>query len=383
MQAATRTLLPDQGSIELVYDTNMKGWFERSFSNVLAFAPGVSGFGVSGAAAREVAAGNTLDTAPSFTVSYVGTPTAASIDIAGFDGSGNPDPCKVNSGDYPITLSAPFTSATGPAFDKGSTVGATRTFTVTATVGGGSSTDSATITYYNSRYAGSIAQNTALNGVQVTSLSSAISNDNLGTFLTVTASSGNYVWYCYRAALGPLPSDSNGYPCISINGERAAFNRIGSGNNSVTNASGFTENFEEYCSALPGLGFCICTAAGTVAPNRVYLLKSTATTAAALTDAEINAATASNLQNSIAYNPSSRPNTGDGEYIWYLFPNRLTFATIAFYVNSQVEGGMDGAGTTGQTLTHVNRYGYSELYRAFRSDNAKLGPISSWSCSTT
>ena len=75
--------------------------------------------------------------------------------------------------------------------------------------------------------------------------------------------------------------------------------------------------------------------------------------------------------------------SGAGEYLWYLFPSRLSYHTITFYVGSLLAGGMDGAGTGGSILTHVNLWGYSETYRSFRSDNPNLGLLSSWSCVTT
>jgi hypothetical protein len=376
LAATTRSLAPNCGVLELVFDAAMGGWVETEFVNVLAFVPAVGGFTLDGGTGlvREVAASSTVDAVPTFTVSYVGVPKAASINVDGGEVVGT---------DYPISLPANYTalsaSTTPPskAFYKGSAVGSVRAFTVTASVSSVVGlTRTCTVTYLNSRYGGVNAQGTALSSAQVVALGALAIDNNLYGSFNANATTGSYLWYCHRAALGQVAN-------FAINGERTVFTRIGDGTASVTNASGFTENFEQYRSAVSGLGNVTVTAQGGLPPNRVYLLKSTNTTAATLTDAEINAAATSALQDSIALNPGTRPVTGPGEYLWYMFPARLTYNTITFYVGSQLPGGMDGAGTGGTTFTHVNQWGYSESYRAFRSDNANLGTLSSWSCAVT
>jgi len=288
--------------------------------------------------------------------------------------------------DYPISVSSPYltlgptTTPPSVAVYKGSTVGAVRTFTATATVSGTAGlTRTVTVAYWNSRYGGANSQATALSSAQTVALGRlAIDNSIYGGF-SVNAAAGSYIWYSYRAALGQVPY-------FAINGERAAFTRIGTGTVVVTNSSGFAEPFEQYRSTnviQTGLGSVSVSAQGGQSPNRVYLLKSTNATAAALTDTEINQATCSSVQDSIGFAPGNPPASGAGEYLWYLFPDRLHYNTITFYVGSQLPGGMDGAGTSGVTLTHVNQWGYSETYRAFRSDNPSLGTLSTWSCATT
>jgi hypothetical protein len=355
----------------------MGGWVEKYFGNVLPFVASIRSFTVDGGSAlvREVAGAGAQDSVPSFAASYVGVPSAASIDV---DSGG-----KVSPSDYPITLPAScleLNAGTMPpsvAYYKGSTVAAVRTFTITATVSGTTGlTRSCTVTYLNSRYGGINTQNTALSSSQTVALGSlAVDNAKYASF-NVNATAGNSIWYSHRAALGTVAY-------FAINGERAAFTHVGTGTVSVTNASGFAETFEQYCSGLSGLGSVTVTAEASPSPNRVYLFKSTHATAAHLTDAEINAAAISHLQDSIPYAPSSSPVSGASEYLWYVFPDRLSYSTIAFYVGSQLPGGMDGAGTSGTTFTHVNQWGFSETYRAFRSDNPNLGTLSTWSCATT
>lgn len=258
LQATTRTLDGGRGQIGLMYDEAIGEWMEQWYSDAVVFVPAVTAFTVNGATSltREVGSSG-VDTVPTFAMSYLGTPSAASIDV----NSG-----KVSPSDYPLTINSPFTSGTGAALNRGTTIGASHTFTVTATVSGtGSLTRSVIVVYY----------------------------------------------------------------------------------------------------------------------NRVYLLKSTHSTAAALTDTEINLAANSSIQNSVGYSTSSVPVTGAGEYLWYLFPSRMTYNTITFYVGSQLPGGMDGAGTNGTVISHTNQYGYTEDYRAFRADNPALGAMGSWSVSVT
>ncbi len=374
LAATTRALSPSRGVLELIFDSTMGGWVEKSFTNVLAFVASINGFTVDGgfALVREVAVMAAIDAIPSLAVSYVGVPSVASISV---------DSGQVVGFDYPITLPASYaalnagTVPPSKAVYKGSSVGEVRTFTVTATVSGVAGlTRTCTITYLNSRYGGVNSQATLLSSAQVVALRRvATDNNSVGSF-TANAAAGQYFWYAHRAALGLVSY-------FAINGERAAFAPVGT--TDVTNASGFVESFQQYCSLLSGLGSGTVSAQNSPAPNRTYLFKSTHATADALTDAEINAATISALQDAAAYDPSTSPVSGAGEYLWYLFPSRLSYHTITFYVGSLLAGGMDGAGTGGSILTHVNQWGYSETYRAFRSDNPNLGLLSSWSCVTT
>jgi len=236
LAATTRALYPSRGVLELIFDSTMGGWVEKSYTNVLAFVASISGFTVDGgnALVREVASASSPDATPSFVVQYVGVPASASINV---------DSGLVTAGDYPISLPAGYTSlnaGTVPpskAVYKGTTVGALRTFTVTATVSGTAALiRSSTITYLNSRYGGTNAQATLLSSAQVVILGALAIDNNINGSSNANATAGQYLWYCHRAALGTVGA-------FAINGERAAFTSVGTA--SVTNASGFVENFAQ------------------------------------------------------------------------------------------------------------------------------------------
>src|SRR3990167_4158884 len=236
------------GTMGLMYDSTLGFWCEISLVNPQTFTPSIATFTVDtySSATREVGGANSLEaTSPTnhtaFALTYVGTPSACSIDIDGGEIIGS---------DYPVTVLTPFLSLlTQPNWYRGTTIGGTRIFTASATVAGEAKTKTVTITYYNSRYAGVNTQATALSSAQTVALG-ILATDNAyqtSSKSGIAATGSNYIWYCYRSALGT--SLYFGVNWKGDGNERAAFTRIGTGTVSVTNASNYIETFEQFKSA--------------------------------------------------------------------------------------------------------------------------------------
>jgi len=182
----------------------------------------------------EIASSGTVT--PNFTAAYVGTVTAATIDIQSYTGA---DP-EVNPADYPITLVTPFTSYVGePAINKETvTVGAVKTWRLAATINGSAFTSDHTLTFLNRKYFGPNSQAAALSSAQVLALDatgnggSALDADYAGSWNVTT--SGEYIWFAYRDALA-------GTPTFTVGGFPGGFTDMGT--ISHTNDSGFVETY--------------------------------------------------------------------------------------------------------------------------------------------
>lgn len=356
----TRTLIPFRSICTLIYNSTYNGWCEASFNDLKTFTPSISSFtvnvgtGASAAVIREIASALSVENAPVFAMTYVGVPTAATIDI----NSG-----EINPSDYPSTVITPFTSHTGPTFYKGSTIGAVRQFTINATVSGSSVNRTCTVTYYNSRYGGINTKGTALTSAETVALGIvATDNSKYGSF-AANATGANYFWYCYRSLLGTVTY-------WSIDNERAAFTRIGTGTVSVTNASGYSETFEQYRSNLTGLGNRTVEARVTEANNRVYCGPNTATqiTTGGILTLDDTADGSSRLANIVTGTYSIRI-TGSN-YLWICHPDAINDIN---FVTDLVTGFQVG-GSYQSDVSHTNDMGYTENYRCWRSTNPGIFP---------
>lgn len=346
------------GIMELVYSATLSAWCQTLLLNPLAFTPSISAFTVDGSATqtREVA-GSGNEAAPAFALTYVGVPSACSVELD-----------TVESG-YPYALIAPFLSGTGPVYPKKIAVLAVRTFTATATISGqGGKQRTATITYNNRRWCGPHTQATALSSAQVLTLDddadgkSDLVNAKTGSF-AVNITSGEYLWFCYRAALGVGLY-------LAINSERAGLSRIGTGTVVVTNDSGFSEAFEQWRSTMQAVGNVTATLSTSEGTNRRYMGPHTdvdAITSPHILALDDDADGESSLSNS--YAGTFHVVAGVAEYVWYCFPARIT-GTPVFWVN-----GFAGGFAEKSQVSHTNDYGYTENYRTFRSENSNLGSI--------
>lgn len=183
---------------------------------------------------------------PSFSMTYEGTPTAASIDIQShtYGGARNPE---VNAGDYPSSVASPFTSHLGPAINRGQAVNESVTFRLTATVDGQEKTRDVTLRYYNERMWGVSSEAAIDTQAEIDTFRTAqnkeLSNSRVKTF-TVTAGAGEYIYYIIREALGT--------PTFTVGGFEGGFSKVG--DVSWQNPRGFTENYDVWRSDSAGLG---------------------------------------------------------------------------------------------------------------------------------
>jgi len=205
----------------LVYDAALGAWIERNFNTLVIITPSIDTFtadisaGASSAQNAEVASGGVHS--PAFAMTYTGVPSAATIDV-----SAGGDP----GSDWPVTVTTPFTSYSGTDYNKGTSVSTIRTFTISATVNGQAKQKTCTVTYINRRYCGPHSDGGQLTSAEILTLddaasgTSGLSNSKYGTFYNIDTGAGEYIYYCYRSALGTVSH-------FSIENEAAKFNSEG------------------------------------------------------------------------------------------------------------------------------------------------------------
>ena len=368
LRLSANTLTMAAGSsLALVYSTIQGAWVEEWYLALVAVTPSINSFtinigaGASNSQNAEVANAGT-DT-PTMAWTYTGVPSAGTVDV-----SAGGDPAA----DYPATILTPFTSLVAPAYNKGTAVSTTRTFTPTITVNGTPlSTPTATVTYINRRYMGPSSQAAALTSAQVLGLDAAASGESglstirTGSFTDIDTAAGEYIWYAYRAALG-----AGLY--FAIESEIAGFTEKQT-TLSHTNDSGFVEDFRTWRSDLANFGdnkdVDVATSAGN---NRFYMGPSTDTDP--ISNANILALDDTADGESGLYSTQARTWTAikieAGEYLWYCHPDRIAdLATI-----KDGTTGFAIAGSYRTTVSHTNQYGYVEDYRCWRSDNTGIYP---------
>jgi hypothetical protein len=371
LTATTYLTIQPGGTMALIYDSTLGFWIETFLLNPATFTPSISGFTIDGSSGptREVAAASTPDAVPDFDMTYVGTPSACSIDIltAG----------EINAGDYPISVPSPFltlnagTTPPSKAFYRGDSVAATRGFRATATIAGqGGKTRDVTATYINRRYMGPSTQTATLTTAQVLGLdadahgTSDLSTIRTGTF-SVTIEAGEYLWYAYRAALAAAIY-------LSLGGEVAEFIEKQTAL-SHANDYGFVENFRTWRATTPAVGAVTAVVSTTEPTNRFYMGPA-ANGTDTIANAEILALDDTADGESGLYSTQARTWTAikieAGEYLWYCHPDRVAdLATI-----KDGTTGFAIAGSYRNNVTHTNQYGYQETYRCWRSDNPAIYP---------
>jgi len=371
LTATTYLTIQPGGTMALIYDSTLGFWIETLLLNPATFTPSISGFTIDGSSGptREVAAASTPDAVPDFDMTYVGTPSACSIDIltAG----------EIVGSDYPISVPSPFltlnagTTPPSKAFYRGDSVAATRGFRATATIAGqGGKTRDVTATYINRRYMGPSTQTATLTTAQVLGLdadahgTSDLSTIRTGTF-SVTIEAGEYLWYAYRAALAAAIY-------LSLGGEVAEFIEKQTAL-SHANDYGFVENFRTWRATTPAVGAVTAVVSTTEPANRFYMGPA-ANGTDTIANAEILALDDTADGESGLYSTQARTWTAikieAGEYLWYCHPDRVAdLATI-----KDGTTGFAIAGSYRDNVTHTNQYGYQETYRCWRSDNPGIYP---------
>lgn len=122
-------------------------------------------------------------------------------------------------------------------------VGSTRAFTLNASDGTDSATSTLTYYFYNYRFWG-VSSNDTFTESDIEGLAgSELSNSRTKSF-TVTAAAGEYIWYAYPSRLGSATFTVGGFEGGFESPETI----------SVTNPSGYAENYYAYRSTNSGLG---------------------------------------------------------------------------------------------------------------------------------
>jgi len=343
----------------LEYSVTQGAWVQLWYLAWVAVTPtinthtiSVDGGGAANAQNQEVASGGTSTAVSAFT--YTGVPSAGTTDI-----SAGGDPGT----DWPVTLSTPFLTHGATNFNKGTSVGETRTFTPSITVNGVvKTTPTATVTYINRRYAGPNSQSTLLSSVQVLALDGAggvsdLSTTAPGTFVVSTAA-GEYFWFAHRSALSAIAY-------FSSSSEIMGFTDMGT--LSHTNDSGFSETFRLYRSTNVNFGASkTFVASASRLTNRVYYGPENATDP--ILTAEILALSGSVLSATVA--GSYVVTITGSDYFWFCHPDAITdIATI-----KDNSTGFAVAGSYRTDVNHTNAMGYTETYRCWRSDNVGIFP---------
>jgi hypothetical protein len=353
-------------SLCLVYSTIQAAWVQQWYLALVAVTPAINShtidIGAGAANAQNAEVANAGTHTPTFAWTFTGVPSSGTVDVdAGDSGSA-----------YPHAISAPYTSLTSDAFDKGTSVGTVRTFTPSIVVNGVTkTTPAATITYINRRYMGPSAETAGLTTAQVLGLDadahgqSALSASVAGTFTSLTIAAGEYLWYAFRSALRATLY-------LTIGGEIAGFTNKQT-DLDHTNDSGFVEHFDTWRSDIAALGAGITAVVATSAGNnRFYMGPSTDTDP--ISNANILALDDTADGESGLYSSQARTWTAikieAGEYLWYCHPSRIAdLATI-----KDGTTGFAIAGSYRTNVSHTNQYGYTETYRCWRSDNTGIYP---------
>jgi hypothetical protein len=181
----------------------------------------------------------------------IGTGVWKAIGAITFDCSYNNPPATngyvSHSGWSNLTMSgAGFDQATASveAVNYPASAGGTKVFTLNATDGTDSDTSTLTFTFVNRRFWGKSTTASGYTESDIEGLASnELSNSKAKTFSSTTGT-GEYIIYAYPTRLGTATFSINGFAGGFISPETV----------SVTNASGFTENYYVYRSLLTDLG---------------------------------------------------------------------------------------------------------------------------------
>lgn len=363
-------------SLALTYSTSENAWVQQYYQALVA-ANSIHSFTIASfPLSREVAASETPEDAPTYSATYKGFPTEAYVEVTGSPSNPGNTNMTPATGDPPLFIGP----NTGGVWNKGVSVPTIVTATLHAVVGGVSREKVVEITYFNSRYAGFNAQDTVLSSSQIGGLGAMAPLDNLfnsGSKSGIAATTGTYVWYCYRSALG-------GVPLFGVNwkgdgNERAEFELLPSAV-SHTNASDFTENFRLFRSVIAGISSldgATITGTSTLAlsnvefSNRIYIGPHTSTTeitTANIRSLDDNSATGFSALRDV-YTGTFTATATSGQYIWFCFQN--SFGGPPTFTVGGWEGGFADMGV----VEHTNDLGFVESYQTWRSDLDNLGTV--------
>lgn len=347
--ANTRALGPNGDSINFIYSSDLSAWVEQDFTNLTVIAGSLDTFTVDGLTSGTREVGTGTESAPSFVMTYTGVPTALSIDISSGGDAGS---------DYPQTVSTPFTSATGAAFNRNNTPGGSRIFTPTATVNSvDDSTPTMGILYNNRQYMGINTQNTTLSDTQIRALTGTDLDEDLisGIFQRALSATGsNYVWVAFPSRLGSQTMYLQG-------GAYIAGTTVIEASLNHTNASGHTETYRQLRSSDIGLGTQTYRWTDNKPVNQRYIGDNS--TNGILNQAAIAALPTKDTDNSRFETGGWSVATTSGEYLHFYYRSTLGNTGQFFSIDNERSGFTDQG-----TLSFQNDQGYTETFRGWKSD---------------
>lgn len=262
------------------------------------------------------------------------------------------------------TFAGPTTNTDTVAYptSKDTTV----TFRLSATLSPDSDTADTTVTFRNNIFWGVATINSGFTEADVEALAnSELSNDQTRT-MSINSGSGQYLVFAFPSSYTSIPAGSdyetNGNSGFIFNSISCAFNSAETV--SITNASGFTENYKVYASTNANLGnSSLVTTTSSSTINRLYYGVSTVTSG--FTESNIESLSTSTVTNDNTQ-VWSEITAGSGQYLVFAFPKRL--GTVVFYV-----GGFEGGFESPETVSVTNINGWTEDYYVWRSTNSNLG----------
>jgi len=226
-------------------------------------------------------------------------------------------------------------------------------------------TDTETITFRNQIRWGYSPVSTGWSDAQIAALlGKTLSNDHTRSGMTVTGSGINdYIIFACPANYSDLSELNFSYNGLCIGMEALEIR-------SVTNDSGFTENYDVYRSTLQNLGDHTLRSDQSNAANYIHYGGSTVATG--FTESDIENLT--DLESTISTDTTQTFNSvtlGASEYFVFAYPSRYTDPSNWF--DNTTGFGLDLYGGSPETVSITNENGYTENYDVWRSLNI-LGP---------
>ncbi len=353
--ADTTTTTPTRDDVLKWNGTN---WVPAVYSDTFEFT--IASFTDNESATIEIGSG-TWKSASSITFDMTynnGPPDSGFITVGGTGG--------VSWSSGTLNLTVPMTTQdtvddTAYPGDKDQTI----VFTLDTTAGSDNDTDTETATFRNQIRWGKSSVSTGWTSAQIVALSgSVLSNDHTRNSMSITGvGASDYLIFACPASYSNLSDLNFNYNGLCINMEAAE-------TISVTNDSGFTENYEVYRSNLQNLGDATLRSDQSNAAN--YILYGGSTTATGFTEGDVEGLT--DLQNPISNDTTQTFNTvtlGASEYFVFAYPSRLTDPSNWF--DDDTGFGLALYSGSPETVSITNVNGYTENYDVWRSENI-LGP---------
>lgn len=278
-----------------------------------------------------------------FSATYVnGPPLSASISCASWASN--------------LVMTSPFASkasAENTAYpaSKDSTI----VFTLSA-VNGETPTSNYTVTFRNNIWYGVSTKTSGYTSSDVTGLSGSVLSNSQSRSVSINATTSQYLIFAFPSSYTSI--NTTGFLFNSVTCPFEAFETV-----SVTNASGFTENYKVYRSTNAALGnSTLTTSTSSNLINPIYY--GTSTVASGYTESNVEGLATSTVSNTKGRTFSVT--AGATEYIIYALPTRL--GTVTFTV-----GGFTGGFQSPETVSITNVNGYTENYNVYRSTLTNLG----------